>query len=156
MVSFNKNSITLHMLFFFLNCGVKCVLNRYTLLPVIFGEKLGTSPWEGRQNLCSQGSSWSLVEEGLKWLWCEMAYYWGFMVHDRAKVGPRFWYCAENTGSSSVCPAIISLNPHLVHTAQQCSALIPIWQRRWLSPASCICSFDLWELCHPILLLRSP
>ena len=42
------------LFFFFFNGGVKCVLNHYTLLPVIFGEKLGTiwtSPWEGRQSL---------------------------------------------------------------------------------------------------------
>ena len=59
---------------------------------------------KAKSYLCSQGCSWPLVEEGLKWLWCEMACYWGFMVHDRAKAGPRFSYPAENTGSSSVCP----------------------------------------------------
>lgn len=48
-VSFNKNSIVLCMLFFFL-IVVKRVLNLYTLLPLIFEEKLGaiwTLPGEG-------------------------------------------------------------------------------------------------------------
>lgn len=48
-VSFNKNSIVLCMLFFFL-IVVKHVLNLYTLLPLIFEEKLGaiwTLPGEG-------------------------------------------------------------------------------------------------------------
>ena len=111
---------------------VTCALNLYTMLPLIFEEKLGELWSLSGEEVLSLQHREQLPHgvEGSAMAVCQKARCWVFLACGGARVDRSFSDPVENIGPSSVFPVFVSFSPHRNLVNQQSCAIVPVWLRR--------------------------